>query len=158
MVGLKIFGVLLIVGVGGVSSYIAVQYEKRRLAILDAWIDLIFYIRGQIDCYLTPLNEILANGDPALIQACMPRANTIELPVIFEASSTYLDGDVKRLLENFMREIGSSYREEQVRRCDFYLDSLRTQREKVAAELPSRIRLYVALCICTSMGASILLW
>ena len=155
---LKLFGALLILFVGGVSAYLAVRYEKKRLTVLEGWIDLILYIRGQIDCYLMPMPEILASGDRALFEACMSPANAADLPEILHASSIYLDGGTKRLLESFVREIGTGYREEQLRRCDYFVDVLRTQREKTAAELSARIRLAVALCLCTALGTTILLW
>lgn len=154
----KLFGVLLILGVGIFASVSAVRYEKRRLAVIDGWLDLIFYIRGQIDCYLTPLNEILLSGDRQLLDACMSPHNATDLHAILRASSVYLDGSAKRLLEGFVREIGSTYREEQVRRCDYYMTALRTQREKLSAELPMRLRLSVTICLCIALGTAILLW
>ncbi len=155
---IKLFGILLILCVGGFSAVNAVRYEKRRINVMDGWLDLMFYIRGQIDCYLMPLNEILIGSDRKLLDACMSPHNATDLNAILHASAVYLDGDAKRLLESFVREIGSTYREEQVRRCDYYMTALRSQREKLSAELPMRLRLTVTLCICITLGTAILLW
>lgn len=155
---LKILGVLLILSVGVFAAFVSVQYEKKRLSVVDGWIDLILYIRGQIDCYLMPLGEILSSSDRALFEACMSPANAADLPAILGASQIYLDGDAKRTLENFVREIGAGYREEQLKRCDFFISSLRAQRERIAAELPLRIRLCATLCICIALATAILLW
>ena len=81
-----------------------------------------------------------------------------DLPAILEASGIYLDGDGKRLIESFVREIGAGYREEQIKRCDFFISSLRTQRERIAAQLPLRTRLCATLCICIALATAILLW
>lgn len=155
---LKFFGALLIVAVGGFAAFASAHYEKKRLAVVDGWIDLIRYIRGQIDCYLMPLGDILSGGDRALFEACMSPANAADLPAILSSSSVYLDGNVKRLLESFVREIGPGYREEQLKRCDFFLSSLTVEREKIARELPGRIRLCVTLCLCIALATAILLW
>ncbi len=155
---IKLLGAALVLSVGVISAFGTVRYEKKRLSVLDGWIDLILYIRAQIDCYLTPLYEILSSSDPALMHACMSPEHETDLGAILRASSIYLDGNSKRLLESFIREIGSGYREEQVKLCDYYISALRTERAKVADELPTRMRLYAALCICVSLGTAILLW
>ena len=155
---LKFLGALLIFSVGMFAAFVSVQYEKKRLSVVDGWIDLILYIRGQIDCYLMPLNDILSGGDRALFEACMSPSNAADLPAILSASQIYLDGDSKRTLEGFVREIGTGYREEQLKRCDFFISSLRSQRERIAAALPLRVRLCSTLCICLSLATAILLW
>ena len=155
---LKFLGALLILAVGFFAAFVSVQYEKKRLSVVDGWIDLILYIRSQIDCYRMPLDDILSGGDRALFEACMSPSNAADLPAILEASGIYLDGDGKRLIESFVREIGAGYREEQIKRCDFFISSLRTQRERIAAQLPLRTRLCATLCICIALATAILLW
>ena len=155
---LKFLGALLILSVGIFAAFVSVQYEKKRLSVVDGWIDLILYIRGQIDCYLMPLDNILSGGDRALFEACMSPSNAADLPAILDASQIYLDGDSRHTLESFVREIGSGYREEQLKRCDFFISSLRTQRERIATALPLRTRLCATICICLSLATAILLW
>ena len=82
---LKLLGALLILSVGVFSAYVSVQYEKKRLTVVDGWIDLILYIRGQIDCYLLPIGDILSGGDRALFEACMSPSNAADLPAILGA-------------------------------------------------------------------------
>ncbi len=155
---LKFLGALLILSVGVFAAFVSVQYEKRRLTVVDGWIDLILYIRGQIDCYLLPIEDILSSGDRALLEACMSPSNAADLPAILTSCEIYLDGDAKRTLESFVREIGAGYREEQIKRCDYFISSLRAQREKIAAALPLRVRLCATLCICLALATAILLW
>lgn len=158
MILLKTLGAALILSVGGIAAFSAVRYEKKRLGVIDGWIDLILYIRAQIDCYLTPIDEILKKEDrPTPNDVNAPDAPA-DLSAVLNASRVYLDGDAKRLLERFVGEIGSSYREDQLKRCDYCVGSLRTQRERIAAALPSRTRLCAALCLCASIGTAILLW
>ena len=154
----KLIGCALVLLSGGGYAVSASRYEKKKLSVLDGWMDLIFFIRSQIDCYLTPLSEILQNADPSLLRACMGNGNSEDLPTLQQASGTYLGEEARRLLNSFVREIGSSYREEQVKRCDYYLAALRDIREKQREELPARLRVCTAISLCASFGIAILLW
>ncbi|MBQ9760212.1 MAG: hypothetical protein IJW16_02560 [Clostridia bacterium] len=158
MILLKLLGAGLITSVGGFAAYSAVRFEKHKLMVLDGWIDLIFHIRGQIDCYLTPLDEILSSADPSILKACMCNTPHPDLHALLEASSPYLAQESRRLLSGFVREIGGSYREEQLRRCDYYINALRVIRDKLAADLPARTKLSVTVSLCIALGAAILLW
>ena len=104
------------------------------------------------------MEDILSSGDRALLEACMSPANAADLPAILASCEIYLDGDAKRTLDSFVREIGAGYREEQIKRCDYFISSLRAQREKIAASLPLRVRLCATLCICLALATAILLW
>ncbi len=158
MVTLKLLGCLMILSAGGLAAFSAVKYERRKLSVLDGWIDLIFHIRTQIDCYLMPLNEILEGTDRELLHACMGDGAAGGLDTLLQNSQLYLGKEARRLLSAFVREIGTSYREEQVKRCDYYIASLRSLREKQMEELPARTRVCVALCLCAAFGIAILLW
>lgn len=158
MIYLKLIGGGLIVSAGGFAAYTMAHAERRRLTVLEAWIDLILFIRSQIDCYLMPLDEILSKSDEAILRACACRTPHPSLPSLLASSRSYLGEESGRLIASFVKEIGGSYREEQLRRCDYYITALRTERNKLAESLPSRIRLSVSLCLCASIGAFILLW
>ena len=155
---LKLLGILLILGAGGAGAYASDHAERRKLSVLDGWIALILYIRGQIDCYLMPLDEIFAYADLPLLTACMGTRQERSPTALLQRSSPFLDPESKRLLESFAREIGSSYREEQIKRCDYYLQILQKNRDQLASQLPARIRVSATLCICGALGAVILLW
>ncbi len=77
---------------------------------------------------------------------------------LLEHSKAYLEEETVHLLDSFSREIGSCYREEQVKRCDYYISALRKIREKQLAELPARLKTRGALCMCGAVGLAILLW
>lgn len=158
MVTLKLLGGVMILAAGALAAVSAVKHERRKLSVLDGWIDLIFYIRTQIDCYLTPLNEILAGTDRELLRACMWNGANGGLDALLQNSQLYLGKEARRLLSSFVRELGTSYREEQVKRCDYYIASLRSLREKQLEDLPARTRVCVALCLCTALSIAILLW
>ena len=156
---LKICGVLLILGAGGAAAAFILRFEKRKIAVLAGWSDLIWYIRSQIDCYLMPLPEIMAGADRALLDACcFQSAGRPDLTAVYHASQIYLDPEARRLLCAFVREIGSGYREELIRRCDYYISSLGKIRAKRMEELPARGRVATAVCLGAAALAAILLW
>ena len=158
MLWIKLLGGAVLVLAGGLASALAVYREKKRLSSMDAWIDLIVFIRGQIDCYLRPLDEILAYADPALLANCAARPQDKTLSHILQRALSLHDEESRRLLSGFVREMGDGYREEQVKRCDYYLTALQARREKLYEEIPQRIKLACTLCLCASVGAVILLW
>ena len=155
MLAFKLIGVLLVLITGLSAALWRIGYEKRKLATLDAWINLIAYIRNQIDCYLTPINEILSQKEAPKIPYCSPSTEPKQL---LESSTPYLNEEELRLLSGFVREIGNHYREEQIKQCNYYLNSLRPLRDRHAADFPARLRVTLALSVCSSLGISILLW
>lgn len=155
---LKLFGVLLLLGVGAYSALSLSLLEKRRIAVLNGWLDLIYHIRTQIDCYLTPLDQIFAELPPNLSKIGVNDHPATDLSTLLQCTRPYLDGDSIQLLDGFAREIGTCYREEQVKRCDYFLSALRGIRDRQKAQLPARLRAQSALCLCGAFGLAILLW
>ena len=90
MLWMKLLGITLILSAGGIAAATAANLEKRRLIVLEAWIDLIFFIQSQIDCYLTPLDEILALADPQLYRDCTYEGCPPTLHDLLIASEPYL--------------------------------------------------------------------
>ena len=163
----KLVGSFLLLLAGGYVSVAITSFERRRLRVLDGYISLIYYIKGQIDCYATPLGEILASADPAVIAACLGLDMTTPLPQVpadrplsamVKESRLYLEPETDRLLTTLTGELGSTYREEQVMRCDHYLNALSEERKRLRDTLPARLRATCALCVCCALGAAVLLW
>lgn len=157
MISLKLIGGGLIIGVGITAALLGIRRERQRLRILESWIDLISDIRNQIDLYLTPLDEILQKTELFALSSSK-KATSISLQSLFNNTAWGLDEEEKRLIGGFVREIGDGYREDQVQKCDYYLNGLRSLRASRAAELSPRIRVMLALGLCASLGTAILLW
>lgn len=155
---LKILGVLFILGAGGLSASFAVRYEKKKIAVLAGWSDLIWYIRSQVDCYLLPLPQILERADGSLLEACDCREERPDLTGIYNASQPYLDQQARRLVASFARGSGFENREELLRRCDYCISSLGRLREKRLEEFSAKARVITAVCMGAAVLISILLW
>lgn len=157
-VTLKILGAILIIGMGALAAKTGMTHEKKKLAVLDGWLGLLLYVRGQIDCYLMPLDEILSSADKDLLHAAGAGHPPTSWEGLLRAAMPYLGKESARLLTSFTRELGTSYREEQLRRCDYYLVALEKERDRLAATLPARLKLCTATSLCTAIGTAILLW
>ena len=174
----KLLGTLLLLGAGGYISLALNRFERRRLAVLDGYISLLRYIKGQIECYAMPLPDILARADPGMIAACLgvdptafaeaafaeaalaeaAREEITPLPALVRESRLYLEPESERLLTALSGELGAGFRAEQVARCDYYLEALVGQRSKLADALPARLRVGSTICMCCAVAATILLW
>ncbi|MBE6584679.1 MAG: hypothetical protein E7649_06875 [Ruminococcaceae bacterium] len=134
------------------------RYQWRKLDTIDGFVALIFYIKGQIDCYSRPRSEILNSLPPEIFHACNCPMGAATLEEMVEASRIYLDDEPLRLLSTFCSEFGSTFRQEQLRRCDHYISALGEQRKIVSSLVQSRSRAGSALWICAGLGVIILLW
>ena len=139
--------------------------------VLDGYISLLRYIKGQIDCYAMPLNDILTMADPRLVGACLGKGRGmwmgdgqdtpmpwLSLPQMIEESRLYLEPESERLLIQFAGEVGQTYRAEQVMRCEHYIQALGEERRKLAETAPLRVRMNSVLCLCCALGVAVLLW
>ena len=61
----KILGSFFLLCAGGYAAVAVTRFEHRRLRVLDGYISLLYYIKGQIDCYAMPMPDILAKADPS---------------------------------------------------------------------------------------------
>ena len=126
--------------------------------MLDALIALLFYIKGQVDCFARPLGEILASLPQETFVACGLSHAPASLQEIAEEGRIYLDRESLRLFSSFASEFGTSLRQEQVKRCDHYISLLGEEREKCAERVTAACRTGSAVCLCLSLCLLILLW
>lgn len=156
--------IIKIVGCGALalaSVIMALSYRRfqwRKLDTIDGFVALIFYIKGQIDCYSRPRSDILSSLPPEIFHACNCPRGVSTLEELVDASRIYLDDEPLRLLTTFCSEFGSTFRQEQLRRCDHYIAALGEQRRIVASNVDSKSRAGTALFICAGIGVIILLW
>ena len=167
----KWLGTLFLLLAGGYLSVFFNRMEKKRLLVLDGYISLLRFIKGQIDCYAMPMEDILAVADPTLIAACLGVGGQgiamddegymsvlPSLPDMVRESRLYLEPESERLLSRFVAELGQTYRAEQVMRCEHYIQALGEERRKLSETAPLRVRMNSMLCLCCALGVAVLLW
>lgn len=134
------------------------RFEERRLRTLDGLIALINYIKGQVDCYALPIGEILTRLPAEIFFDCNCPEGAESIDDIIAQCRIYLEEESLRLAEAFASEFGSTFREEQLRRCDHYISSLTAERRLLYDEVIKRSRVGSALWVCSSLALLILLW
>ena len=105
------------------------------------------------------LREILCGADISLIESCgyrggVPKSLTEMLP----HGKIYLETESLRLLMQFSEEFGSTYKQEQLRRCDYYIEALLERRRLLCDEIPSKSKVGSAVWMCASFALMIILW
>lgn len=153
----KSIGCVLLLGIGAWIARQRAQSERRRLTVLDAWIELIRSMRWEIESRLTPIDRFFAYADKQLLQT-LGKRDAKSPSELFPLTAPLLSPSVNGALARFSESLGDCYRAEQLQRCDECLIALRQERDRQAAELPARKRLGIALPLSAALGISILLW
>ena len=155
---IKIIGSFAIVTAGGVCALSLCRYHKRRLETLEGFISLIYYIKGQVECYARPIGEILQALPPEILRDCNCPEGADSLEELVSESRHLLDRESDRLLRAFCAEFGNTFREEQGRRCEHYASQLCRHRAAISEHSVSDMRAASAICLCACLCLTILLW
>ncbi len=158
MITLKLIGSLCF-GISGVIMAVSYgRFQTKKLTTLDGFISLLFYIKGQIDCFSRPRSDILSTLPAEVFCACNCPHGASTIDEVVEACREYLDEEPLRLVTAFSSEFGSTFRDEQLRRMDHYISALSEERRKVFTQVNSRRRSGSALWICACIGIIIMIW
>ena len=158
MVTVKLIGSLFFAVSGVIMAISYSRFQERKLTTIDGFMSLLFYIKGQIDCFARPRSDILSSLPGEVFCACNCKEGAETLEEMVDASRIYLDDEPLRLLSSFASEFGSTFRAEQLRRCDYYISALGEERRRVFASVKSKSRVGGALWICACIGIIILIW
>ncbi len=158
MLAFKLAGALLVLASGAFLAFGAVRYERVRLQVHDALISLLFFIKGRIDCYAMPAEQIMRQMDKSILADCRCPGQVESIEDLLPHVKAYLDPETYRVLQAFGAGLGGGFRDEQIKRCDYYIELLREKRTQLEAELPARVKTNGAIWILCAAGAVILLW
>lgn len=158
MLAFKIAGALLVLASGTGLAVGAVRYERVRLQVHDALISLIFFIKGRIDCYAMPVEKIMLTMDKSILADCRCPGQVESIEALLPHVQSYLDPETYRVLQSFGEGLGSGFRDEQLKRCDYYMELLRQKRMQLEESLGARVRTNGVIWILCALGAVILLW
>ena len=153
----KLFGAVSLILAGLGLSLALNAREARHSAQLSAICDLIRFFRTRIDCYLSPVSEIFAAADKRILEDCGCHTAVSSFDEFVKALEPPPSEEVLCLLRSFAAELGSSYREDQLKCCDYHLSRLVPLRDSATDEAAKRRRLNTALCLALSAATVILL-
>ena len=151
----KALGLLLLLACGVALGLLLASFHKKRCRQAEGFLALLRYIRLQIDCFSLPVERILATIDDELRADCRVPENAGDFPALLAGTHLLLPLEMQELLASFCRDLGTSYREDQLRCCDYYLSRLSPYCTRIREELPRRIKL--SLLLPTALTAALLL-
>lgn len=153
----KWLGVGVILCCGIFSGLFFAAFERRRLEQAEGFLSLLRLIRLQIDCFSMPVSRILSQCDKSVLAACGAAAPQSDFKALVRDTKLYLSEEMCRLLTDFAGRLGGSYREEQLRCCEYYLARLAPYCDTLRAELPKRERMALFLPPALSVALILLL-
>lgn len=158
MLVLKIVGALILVCSGAFAAHVLNAGEALRLKQTEGFMTLFRTVKTQIDCFALPIGDILRALDRDTLDACGYREEKkpSQLLELSEKCEVY-DAVACSVFEQFAREFGRSYREEEVRACEYYLSLLEDRRVTLSGELPVKKKRNLTLCLCAALALALLL-
>lgn len=142
----KAVGIVLILLVGVGLGVALSAYERRRCRQAEGFLALVRYIRLQIDCFSQPIGRILAGCDNGILVDCGVESDQLpDFATLLRGTRLYIPEDMCRLLMDFGSQLGGSYREDQLRCCDYFLERLIPCCDRLRAELPKREKMMLLL-------------
>jgi len=153
----KLFGCACILGAGIFTGNLLNRADSAKLRQLDAIISLLKFIRLQIDYYCVPVKEIFARAEPSLLIACGVGKTPESFRDLLDSLSPTPDSDITSILISFSNELGGSYREEQLKSCDYHISRLQELRNALLKDTEKRKKLNRVLPFSIAAAIVILL-
>lgn len=157
MLALKLCGGAFVMLAGYVCANVLNRAETRKLTQLDGLIALLRFIKVQIECYCVPIGEILRRCDRSLLESCGAVGASSDFFCLVNSLRPVPDDKIMSVLRSFSGELGASYRDEQVKSCDYHIARLCEIRTPLVAETAKRRKMNTTLCLCSAAGVIILL-
>lgn len=157
MHSLKPIGLVFLLGSGVITGVMLLHFEQKRCRQAEGFLALLRHIRLQIDCFSLPVSRILNSLPPQIREACDIPQDVRDFPSLLAQTRLLLPVEACELLSAFGEDLGSSYREDQLRLCDYYTSRLAPYCERIRAEQSRRMRLALILPIALAAALALLL-
>jgi len=154
----KGLGISLLLACGVLAGVLLARFERARCLQAEGFVDLIRNIRLQIDCFGTPVSGILASLDEKLYAALGAPRGCTDMNTLLSGTPLLVEREYIKLLWDFALSLGTGYREEELRYCDYYLARLTPLAQKVRDDLEKRMRLSLILPLALTAALILLLW
>ena len=151
----KIIGSALVLSVALTLSMIKNRRIDEKISQLSSLCALISFFRLQIDLYCAPIGEIFKRADKDVVLRCRFRKDPLTADA-FTDIDTCLSSDVISLLSSFASELGGSYRDEQLKSCDYHLAKLKERLSRLEKDAPNEKKLNTVLFLSAATGIIIL--
>ena len=124
----------------------------ERAKNIRALCELLRIIKEKVESFGMSACSILRELDGELMSACGYKNNEPPKDFLeFAQACDIADQGAKEILLEFFAEFGKSYRSEQIKRCEYYLERMTKQERLVCSKLPDQKKLYATLCLSLSL-------
>ena len=142
-------------------SFFISSRAKREIAELEAFILLINRIRTDIACFSRPLYEIYTSFEADALERSgflkMLRELGLNEALKMSENRLTLHGDDLDVIKQFAAVIGKSYRDEEIKTCDYYISQLSERYKMHYDEFPKKNKLNRSLCVMFGVSLIIIL-
>lgn len=147
---MKIIGSILIILSSVISSYYYEKSIKENIEKLKILIDLINYIKVNIEYFSISIEEILNEYDTK-----KHWKKSILKDGKFEIK--YIDSTLKKEITSFFLSLGKGYKKEQISLCEYTLKNLICVYDNLKKENVKKVKIYRSLSLFFGIGLVILL-
>ena len=160
MIFVKVIGASIITITALFSYSNIIKFQKKRIKQMNAFIDLIDYIKNQVECFLLPLDQILRTCDKNLLNNCgfnLKHSNYKNMKELIASANFYCEEEVIELLNQFADTFGKVYLSEQIRSCEYFKNELIKIRNKNQEKDTKNQKIQLAVFLSASFSIIILL-
>ena len=132
---------------------------KNDLRLLGALYDMILYIRDNIEHFMKPLPDIFQNYSNEHLETCgfLKSVRETDLQQAWTERPWQLNREADSVMLDFVQTIGSGYRAEELRLCEYTLERLRGILEKSRTESAGKIKLYRTVPVLFALSVILIL-
>ncbi len=140
-------------------SFRLTRDHRAHLRELDAFYNMIVYIRDNIDHFMKPLPDIFQTYTNETLERCgfLPKVRKTDLSQAWRGQTFMISEECRTLLNDFCTQIGSGYRTEELRLCEYTLSRLHNILEKNRNELNNRLKLYKTVPLLFALSVILIL-
>ena len=147
----RIAGVVLLFGLSLFFCLCVSRMERGRVRQTEGFLLLLRYVRTQISCFRTPVQEIYGSFRNPALSECgfLDALRQYGFPEALDRCTgrLYLDEEELKTLSALGRELGRSYCEDQIALCDYTLEQMERAFDRRREEAPKRTRVAHSLVL-----------
>lgn len=157
----KPVGAILVMICCYLTSFSISSRAKKEMAELEAFVLLIGRIRSEIACFSRPLCEIYAGFESDVFERSgflkALKDNGLLRALDMAGHKLALREENFAIVKQFATAIGKSYRDEEVKTCDYYISQLSERHKAHSDALPKKNKLSRSLCFLLGISIIIIL-
>ena len=155
---MKIIGSLIIIFSFVTIAVNLTEKIDRDARSVGALRKILEFSKNMIECYSLPAGEILRRIDSSLLFDCgYSKTTPPEDFSAFITSSDVADAEAREIMNNFAKDFGKSYRQDELSRCSLYLERMRAREQKLAKDSAKKKKVIFTVALCSALALIILI-